>query len=199
MLTKLGVLARAADHIQMSEEKDDEELKSPKASDASGVEAKTAAPPSAAEKMKTEVRRSGKKFGHLHVLFRDFAFTGDEAAIYQQLLGKEKVTKVLKAEEQREAKAAQERNDIRQLLLDNFESISIHLFKQPASPDDLREYKEVPDHLIDPAFSATVKELLMSVTQQLGTPTSFNGSNLTGSYQIIILLRLLHSMCIDNY
>src|SRR5206468_977582 len=67
MLSKLGVLARAADYIELAEEtkeNNDEE------------ESKTG--PS-----------SKKKFGHLHVLFRDFSFDGDKKSVYHQLFDME--------------------------------------------------------------------------------------------------------------
>lgn len=160
MLSKLGVLARAADYIDL----DDGEGK------AGGGDA-------------DDSGSKPKKFGHLHVLFRDFSFDGDPATVYEQLLGKEKIVKKAKtvnSSANDPSKAAKERNDIRQLLIDNFQSITIHLFKQPANADELKDHKELPEELIDPEFVETVSQLLCKVTEQMKEPTLFNGKPLTG-------------------
>jgi hypothetical protein len=165
MLSKLGVLARAADYIDLedSEGKTDEHKK--KEGRARGI----------------SVHAEGKKFGHLHVLFRDFSFEGTKEDVKEQLMGMEKVVKkVAQSGGNDPAKASKERNDIRGLLNDNFMSINVWLFKQPASADKLRETKELPESLIDPEFIGTVKELLATVTAQLAAPTHFNGNALSG-------------------
>mmetsp|Transcript_46774 Transcript_46774/g.92036 ORF Transcript_46774/g.92036 Transcript_46774/m.92036 type:complete len:605 (+) Transcript_46774:76-1890(+) len=152
MLSKLGVIARAADYIDLDDGEGEDE------------------------------NPQQKKFGHLHVLFRDFSFEGGEDSVYEQLMGKEKIVKKAKqiASANDPAKAAKERNDIRQLLLDNFETITVHLFKQPATADELKEHKELPEELIDQEFIAGVNNLLTSVTKQMAEPTLFNGKPLTG-------------------
>jgi len=172
MLSKLGVLARAADYIDLSETETEEEKKGGKKRDT--ITRRT-----------SEANISKKKFGHLHVLFRDFSFEGTIEDVYEQLLGKEKVVKDLRSAGGKNngadpAKAAKERNDIREMLLDNFESINVWLVKQPASADDLRNYKEVPPHLIDHDFTSTVKSLLKKITEQMATPTYFHAQPLTG-------------------
>ena len=120
----------------------------------------------------------------MHVLFRDFSFSGDRDEVYHQLMGKEKVVQSLKEKvrldldlncllilirsvhhiisshlittshsQPHDSKGAKERNDIRELLLENFESIQVWLFKQPGTADQLLEYPELPEELIDPDFS----------------------------------------------
>jgi hypothetical protein len=95
-------------------------------------------------------------------------------------MGKEKISKTLKTTALDAAKASKERNDIRDLLKANFESISVWLFKQPASADDLKHHKELPANMVDPEFTATVQELRQTITAQMATPTMFNGKPLTG-------------------
>jgi hypothetical protein len=70
-----------------------------------------------------------KKFGHLHIVFRDFSFAGSREEVYQQLMGFENVgptratPKVQNLFSGSASSGPKERNEIRQLLLDNFASI----------------------------------------------------------------------------
>jgi hypothetical protein len=165
MLVKLGVLARAADFIDLEDEDQKADEKKPLS-------------------RATSLHTAGKKFGHLHVLFRDFSFEGTKEDVLEQLIGKESTKHLTKSGpggSNDPLKAAKERNDIRELLNENFQSVNVWLFKQPANADQLREHKELPENLIDPEFGVTVKELLAVITQQLASPTKFNGNNLTGT------------------
>lgn len=89
MLSKLGVLARAADYIELAEDsedgdqgaKDDEEDDEEEEGDGEG------------DKAGGKSGASTAKFGHLHVLFRDFSFDAAKEDVYEQLLGKEKIKK----------------------------------------------------------------------------------------------------------
>lgn len=112
MLSKLGVLARAAEYIDLGDEKESEfELTW------RGVR-RTGRMLHIAEKAGEETKSATKKkFGHLHVLFRDFSFEGTREvlscclccipshccrcvrvtqSVYEQLFTKEKVQKSLK-------------------------------------------------------------------------------------------------------
>lgn len=175
MLSRLGVLARAADYVDLNDAKQPEVAESEEESDNDEKEEAVG-----------QKKKKGAKFGHLHVVFRDFSFEGDSDDVYEQLMGKEKIVKKAKAvgakanDPNDPARAAKERNDIRQMLLDNFASISVWLLKQPATADDLRDNKELPSHLIDPEFSATVREMMTTVAKQLAEPTLFNNQPLTG-------------------
>lgn len=164
MLEQLGVLARAGELIDLSDEKDE-------GSDEDSDE--------------DENEEDGpKKFGHLHVLFRDFNFDGDEDSVYEMLMGKEKIPKKKgkkkKIGQHDIGRAIKERNDIRQLLLNNFESINVWLFNQPAEPNELQMYQELPEENVDEEFQKTAKNLLASITEQMTAPTKFNGMNISG-------------------
>lgn len=89
-------------------------------------------------------------------------------------------------------KAIQERNDIRNLLHANFQSINVWLLKQPASADDLKAYRELPESLVDPEFTSEVQKLTVVLNQQLRTPTLFNGTYLNG-VKITTLLQQITS------
>lgn len=151
MLSQMGVLARAAEYIEFTDGTDSEDT---------------------------------KKFGHLHVLFRDFSFEGDEKKIYDQLFKQEKVPKKQQGQTTSgldPVKAAKERNSVRKLLLENFESVNVWLFRQPANADVLLEADELTADKIDSQFLDTVNNLMRVIAKQLSTPTKFNGANLTGS------------------
>lgn len=185
MLSKLGVLARAAEYIDVGESSEEATTTTDSSDAAAG--GSTFASQRAAG--------GAKKFGHLHVVFRDFSFEGDSASVHQQLLGLEnvqptkstKATKSLnsgvKSDRDREndaIKAVQERNDIRNLLHENFESIHIWLLKQPASADQLKSHRELPEEMVDPEFTREVQRLTVTLASQLRTPALFNGSSLNG-------------------
>ncbi len=160
MLSQLGVLARAAEYIDLTEEGKEED---------------------------EEEEGGPKKFGHLHVLFRDFSFEGEIEDVMEQLMAPEKVPKRAPLNKRASlksavdpAKAVKERNDIRQLLKENFASINVWLFKQPAEADVLMANSEVPEETIDPEFTATVKQLIATMAGQLSTPTLFSDRPLSG-------------------
>lgn len=158
MLERLGVLAKAAEKVQLKQFNEGE-----------GSE--------------EEDRPKAQKFGHLHILFRDFSFTGTQESVLNQIMTEEKVKKTLRKEDDHSydgAKNAQERNNIRQLLIDNFASINVWLFKQPAKHDDLKVHAELPDHLIDVDFMNNVTELFTVIAEQTMEPSLFNGKPLTG-------------------
>lgn len=136
MLSKLGVLARAADYVDVGDggngsadqdsatDSDDEE----------SVARASKKESFASQRGAGNGNGRSKRFGHLHVIFRDFAFEGTRESVYQQLMGLENVqvqraskggSKSLnaasnsKSDRDREKdaiRAIQERNDIRNLL-----------------------------------------------------------------------------------
>jgi len=188
MLSKLGVLARAAEYIDLSDDSkndpkpDGEEKEKEKAEEEEEEEEKSAP--------KSGIGSGGKKFGHLHVLFRDFSFNADRDQVYAQLMAKEKVTPQLTKSGDNSSKAAKERNDIRDLLLQNFSSISVWLLKQPATADDLKTHAELPASLVDPEFVVTIKQLLYCVVGQMKSPTYFNGKPLTGPRLVSLMAQI---------
>jgi len=209
MLSKLGVLARAADYIDLGADEDAEEEDTEEKSQGQGQPA-SPRQNSLAGQMRSA--RAGKKFGHLHVLFRDFSFAGDVHSVYQQLMGMEPLAQVKpakgpksslkdgagassfsKADRDRELdanKAIQERNDIRALLLDNFQSIHIWLLKQPASADVLKAHKELPEELVDPEFTREINRLSVVLAAQMKAPAHFAGQVLTGTRVATLLSQI---------
>jgi hypothetical protein len=189
MLTKLGVLARAAEYIELPEETNGGE---------------------------EETKSSPKKFGHLHVLFRDFSFDGDRRSVYSQLFDMEIVPKSTQkkaaksfnssssasnntnnADKEREEsliRTIQERNDIRTLLIENFTSISVHLFKQPSSADNLKAYKELPQSLVDEEFVREVEQLQRKIGEQTAEPKEFNGMQLNGPKLAQLLQQIIQNL-----
>jgi hypothetical protein len=137
MLSRLGVLARAAQYVDVGDNDAHE------SADATDLQSPAAKQTLASQRLGAG---STTTFGHLHVIFRDFSFEGDPASVYQQLLGLENVTATksgakapkslngpgAKTDRDREndaIKAIQERNDIRNMLHANFRSINIWLLK----------------------------------------------------------------------
>lgn len=108
------------------------------------------------------------KFGHLHIVLRDFFYSETEEQVYAQIMDKEQVRRRLKPGIGVDpAVAAKERNDVRDLLLESFETIQVWLLKQPALPDQLRTHQELPEDRVDPEFVQQVKKILARVTKQL--------------------------------
>lgn len=169
MLSKLGVLARAAEYIELGA---DDQVES------------NSSPP------------ERKKFGHLHVIFRDFSFEGDREIVYEQLMGKEQVTKTktMKGGGTDPTKAAKERNNIRKLLKENFESVNVWLFKQPATSDELRQHAELPEEVIDNEFKETIRGLQHTITEHCSEPTFFNGTPLTGAMTGSLIRQVAESL-----
>jgi len=151
MLEKLGVLARAAQKvrsgIETQEEEDDE---------------------------KTEYT-GAKIFGHLHIVFRDFSFDGDESTVLDQLITPESVPREKKVlggarANYDPAEAARDRNEIRRLVRANFESVNAWIFPQPADPDTLKEHAELPENLISEKFLGVTQSLFDCIASQTAQP-----------------------------
>jgi len=169
MLSRLGVIARAAEFVtNLADDGDDME-----------------------EEDEGDGYEKPKAFGHLHVCFRDFSFRGTTESVSRQLLQEENVPKKSMKQDDNKIAAINERNDIRNLLNKNFESINVHLFKQPAEPDQLKNYAELPEDLIDVEFSNTLDELREKIIEQTTEPRLFNGVILTGTRLAGILSNLV--------
>jgi hypothetical protein len=191
MLSKLGVLARAAEYIELADDDAGDDVGGDDHDDDGGGDDDDDDDGGGGGGGEKNKKKKKRKFGHLHVMFRDFSFAATREEVYDQLLGKEKVkkSKMLKATGAKGGgeggvmdgrAAAKERNDIRQMLLKNFSSIDVWLFKQPASAADLKAHKELPLNLVSPAFMEQVCALRASVISQMRTPRRFNGHTLTG-------------------
>ena len=201
MLAQLGVLAKSAEYIEIGgdETKGTEGVSATKAK-TGGVAVGVAAA--------VQDGGSAKQFGHLHVLFRDFSFEGTVDSVYSQLMGMEVEPSApagkaggnkLDRDRQLEAiKVIQERNRIRDLLLDNFESIHVWLFKQPASADDLKSHRELPEDVVDPEFVQEVNRLSIVLASQLRQPTLFGGSAVTGPKVQTLLTQITASLNVSG-
>jgi len=219
MLSRLGVLARAADYVAMGGDDND----APTADDDGNGRSRRASssasppppPPSFAQVRAEE--SGGRAFGHLHVIFRDFSFSGDEKSVYSQLMGLEHVpaprtrnkstpTKTLgggapgsasknDADREFEAiRAIQERNDIRSLLMQHFSSIHVWLLKQPADADTLKAHAELPESCVDEEFKIGIQRLSAVLSSQLSTPTRFHGADLTGERTCSLLQQICNQL-----
>lgn len=136
-----------------------------------------------------------KLFGHLHIIFRDFSFEGDETSVLNQLLKEELVPIQKKSLGGRgvtydPSESIRDRNEIRRLIKENFESVSAWIFPQPASPDTLKEYHELPQDKISKPFLAVTQRLFAAISTQTAEPRIFNGKLLDGP-RVYELLQLL--------
>eukprot|EP01035_Chromulina_nebulosa_P023582 gene23582-30580_t len=132
----------------------------------------------AAKNIKEEVSRSdlkgsastaaqSKKFGHLHIIFRDWqAASSDVKSTFDLLFNME------------EGEAAIVRNQIRQDVLASFESVKVWLFEAPMKMvSDLRKVLKFTDTTAK--FKSQIRELRATLSTQLMKPTVCSGMTLT--------------------
>jgi hypothetical protein len=110
----------------------------------------------------------GAKFGHLHIIFRDWqAVKTDEAAVFETLMGIEGTTE------------SATRDLIRSDLLASFASIRVWLFDPPSEyTRDLKQ--KLTFDKTSAAFRGQVRALREALAQQLREPTYVAGHALTG-------------------
>ena len=108
-----------------------------------------------------------KKFGHLHIIFRDWqAVSSDEKSTYDLLFNME------------EGEAAIVRNQIRQDVLASFESVRVWLFEAPVKlVSDLRQMLKFTNTTAK--FKIQIRELRSTLSSQLMKPTVCSGITLT--------------------
>jgi len=111
---------------------------------------------------------AAKKFGHLHIVFRDWQSVGsDEASVTDILFSAEK------------GKDAQTRNQIREEVRDAFASIRVWLFEAPTdSVQALRQVLTID--VTTPRFRQQVRDFRAVLAQQLSEPVLFAQRPLTG-------------------
>lgn len=111
---------------------------------------------------------AAKKFGHLHIVFRDWQSVGsDEASVTDILFSAEK------------GKDAQTRNQIREEVSDAFASIRVWLFEAPTdSVQALRQVLTID--VTTPRFRQQVRDFRAVLSQQLSEPVLFAQRPLTG-------------------
>eukprot|EP00598_Pedospumella_elongata_P005035 CAMPEP_0184969916 /NCGR_PEP_ID=MMETSP1098-20130426/2520_1 /TAXON_ID=89044 /ORGANISM="Spumella elongata, Strain CCAP 955/1" /LENGTH=921 /DNA_ID=CAMNT_0027491751 /DNA_START=9 /DNA_END=2774 /DNA_ORIENTATION=+ len=123
----------------------------------------------AAQNIATESAGAQKsKFGHLHIIFRDWqAVKTDEEAVFHALLGIENTTE------------GTTRDLIRADLLSSFESIKVWLFDPPSEYTKDLKNKLVYEHTSN-TFRTQVRALREALAQQLKEPTYLADNVLTG-------------------
>lgn len=135
ILNKIGVIVRGAESVLCAEEREDKNLD------------QCVIPPG--------------RFGHLHIVFRDFSHSGDEAHVRELLLTREKLVK-------NDGNSGEfERNAVRDLIERNFQSITIWLLRSPSSMEDLAQYRSLPERLVRPEFIRRVLEIHACICNQL--------------------------------
>ena len=111
-----------------------------------------------------------KCFGHLHIVFRDWAFDGDVDAVKRQLLDPEAAG----AEED-----ADRRNEVRRILRGAFESIHVWLLPPPVERTrDLQ--KVLKESMLSDEFKDAVAGLKGVLSTQLASPRPWGGRPVTG-------------------
>lgn len=126
-----------------------------------------------------------KKFGHLHIVFRDWtAADGTRSSVYKALFQQETTSDGLT------------RNQIRKDILDAFESVTVWLFCAPTDKnDDLKKELDLRD--TTSKFRSQVAELRGVLAEQLRTPTYIGGKNeraLTGSDLMVLVSYVTESL-----
>jgi len=110
-----------------------------------------------------------KPFGHLHIVFRDWNFEGDQRSVEAQLLG---------IEVDADGDGAK-RNVVRRALAAAFESLTVWLLPPPTERvADLR--KVITNDMLSPDFNAAVRSLRGALCAQLVAPRRWGGQPLTG-------------------
>ena len=111
-----------------------------------------------------------KKFGHLHIIFRDWqAATSDEKSTFDLLFNME------------EGEAAIVRNQIREDVLASFESVKVWLFEAPMKL--VSELKQILKFVNTTAkFKLQIRELRAMLSTQLMKPTVCSGMTLTARH-----------------
>ena len=109
-----------------------------------------------------------KKFGHLHIVFRDWqSVDSNTESVYQHIFGMEQTAE------------SAVRNQIRKDVLQSFESVSVWLFDAPSESTAALKTRLTIDKT-SAAFRQQVRGLRASLSNQLRAPTLFAGRPLTG-------------------
>ena len=122
----------------------------------------------AAKNVKEEVSgvRISKKFGHLHIVIRDWQLDEKDKSPYELIFDTE------------EGESALIRNQIRQDLLDSFESVHVWLFDAPMNlVSQLQQVLQFKN--TTPKIKRQVRELRNVLSTQLVRPTVFGDTILT--------------------
>jgi len=124
-----------------------------------------------------------KKFGHLHIVFRDWQATeSDRNNVYASLFTQE-----------RSSDESAIRNQIRKDVLDSFESVQVWLFDAPMeSTKDLK--KKLSYETTSLIFKSQIRSLRNSLSNQLNEPTYFSGKPITGQTIVPLINQVVLSL-----
>lgn len=125
---------------------------------------------------------AAKKFGHLHIVFRDWQAVGsDEKSTEAAIFDLENTS------------SSSTRDQIRRDLRSTFESIRVWLFDAPT--ETVAELKsKLTYERTNKRFKEQVRSLRHSLAMQLTTPTHFGGSALTAKSFGPIVDQIVHSL-----
>eukprot|EP01041_Mallomonas_annulata_P010551 gene10551-22004_t len=118
----------------------------------------------------TESGDSGRVFGHLHLVFRDWQYKGSTE--------KDVMADIFKEERSAEPAAAV-RNQIRRSVKESFESIHVWLFPAPVE-DASKLSTELNFNITSTAFRSKIREFRFKLAEQLVVPMKFDNKVLTG-------------------
>jgi hypothetical protein len=115
-------------------------------------------------------QQTHRVFGHLHIVMRDWQYTGSKEDVWRQLLEPEK--RAITPD-------AAVRNELRRTLKESFESISVWLLPPPTeATKDLSRQLCARD--LSDTFVQGVDSLRLALGEQLVDPTTFGGRVLSG-------------------
>jgi hypothetical protein len=136
----------------------------------------------AAKNVSAESSGGKKKFGHLHILFRDWQSIGSTAAeTFATLFNPES------------SKDAQTRNQIREDVKDAFESIQVWLFEAPTdSVSDLRQVLTIQKTTA--RFRQQIRDFRQCLVDQLKSPVLFAGRPLSGKGLHSMMKDVIHTL-----
>eukprot|EP00050_Salpingoeca_kvevrii_P018039 m.70273 g.70273 ORF g.70273 m.70273 type:complete len:558 (-) comp7869_c2_seq1:2826-4499(-) len=132
----------------------------------------------------TTPNSTGKPFGHLHLVLRDWAKCDDEAA--------ELVRKALFDDEAGDDPELVMRNSIRAELKANFESMQIWLFPPPRT--DANDTTKILFVQRSELFMSRLGALRECICTQMLQPMEFNGQPLTGQTKAALVPVLIEAM-----
>lgn len=142
----------------------------------------------AAQGIDLQGKNSGKVFGHLHIVFRDWNFVNsDPQEVYDDLFRKESGRTV----------EVSNRNQARANLVDAFESINIWLLPPPVKDTATLSERIRFEHL-QPLFQEKLRALRKVVSTQLQQPMKFNEVPLTGKLLSQIMPHLVEALNSDR-
>jgi hypothetical protein len=132
----------------------------------------------AAKNVASSAEETAKKFGHLHIVFRDWqAADSDPAAVLHHLFDAEGSSE------------GATRDQIRKDVLGSFSSVSVWLFDAPSESTAALKTELTIDRTSE-AFRGQVRSLRKTLAEQLKEPTLFAGRPLTGK-TVVPLIKLV--------